>query len=353
MTSYSNCYILVSNVYYYPTCQSIEQRPYIGADSYWLSRIIVNRVYGNVLDLCTGSGIQAIIAAKTADKVVAIDIDSESTRIATFNVYLNGVSDKVDVITGDLYKALESREQFDFIISNPPFIPIPTTIDFHVCGDGGEDGTEVIRRIISGYKQYLKPFGETIMIGQCMGSYEYSLIEHVVKELISDNQYSIILNGKNIIENQALGFSELASRYNEKPIKPDAWLKIYDKMQMNYLHNFTLFTYGQTGHGKIINIKDTWAKETIPVRNFSTIVELTKSYCVNSSDKHQWVVDEETAVFLNLIDGKTPLEDLVKKMPLKYKLRYGNNHAILLQVKFCSLCSLLERQRIIEKANFR
>ena len=73
LTSYNNCYFLVSNVFYYPTNQSFEQKPYIGIDTYWLSRIIVNRLKGTVLDLCTGSGIQGILAAKTADYVLAVE----------------------------------------------------------------------------------------------------------------------------------------------------------------------------------------------------------------------------------------------------------------------------------------
>ena len=159
LTSYCNCYVLVSNVFYYPTCQSREQKPYIGIDSYWLARIVVNRVYGKVLDLCTGSGIQAILAAQTAEKVVAVDLDPESVNIARLNVCINGLSSKIKVLSGDLYECI-NREKFDFIISNPPFIPIPIGVNFHICGDGGEDGMSIIRRIIKGYKSHLKPNGE-------------------------------------------------------------------------------------------------------------------------------------------------------------------------------------------------
>ena len=214
LTSYCNCYFLVSNVSYYPTNQSQEQKPYIGIDTYWLSRIITNTVNGNVLDLCTGSGIQAILAAKTADAVVAVDIDQQSANIALFNACLNNLSDKIDVRIGNLYEVVKDNENFDFIISNPPFIPIPNDVNFHICGDGGEQGTIIVNKILSGYSSYLTPGGQGIMIGQCIGTNETTFIEGSVNDYLSDMETSVIISEKTMIESQAKGFAELASKYN-------------------------------------------------------------------------------------------------------------------------------------------
>lgn len=351
LTSYSNSYIFVANVYYYPTCQSKEQKPYIGIDSYWLSRLVVNRLHGRVLDLCTGSGIQAIIAGKIAEKVIAVDIDPESARIAAFNVCLNGLKSKIEVLTGNLYDVLDVDDKFDFIISNPPFIPIPNSVNFHICGDGGEDGVAVIRDIIRGYKRFLKSSGETIMIGQCMGTFEHALIQDVVEEENPNKEYSIYLCKKTILESQAVGFAELASIYNGEKIVKDMWRDVYKEKQMSYLHNFSLFTQGADGNGTVIQIDDTWPSDTVPTAEFSSINEISKLYGVVNSRKQVFAVEEETAVFLNLVDGKCTLSEIVGRMPLKYKLKNGPNSTTNLQVKYCAICSQLERQKIIKKAN--
>ena len=158
------------SVYYYPTCQNNDQKPYIGVDTYWLTRAIINMVHGDALDLCTGSGIQAIISAKTADRVIAVDIDTKSKDVAIFNTYINNVENKVDVRCGDLYNVIDKEERFDFILSNPPFIPIPKDIDFPIAGNGGEDGKDIIKNILNGYTLYLKPNGRALMIGQAIGN---------------------------------------------------------------------------------------------------------------------------------------------------------------------------------------
>ena len=348
LTSYCNCYVLVSNVFYYPTCQSREQKPYIGIDSYWLARIVVNRVYGKVLDLCTGSGIQAILAAQTAEKVVAVDLDPESVNIARLNVCINGLSSKIKVLSGDLYECI-NREKFDFIISNPPFIPIPIGVNFHICGDGGEDGMSIIRRIIKGYKSHLKPNGEAIMIGQCIGTFDNALIKGVIEEESPGQEYNLIIQKSIPIESQAFGFSKLSTIYNGKSVSSDEWLENYRKMGMTHFHTFTLFEKLTDGTNQVVRIADTWSSEMIPISALSSIKEVSKNYLLTSNKGNKMIVDEETALFLNAIDGKTELVEILKKMPLKYRLKDGNNGTINMLVKYASVCSQLERQSMIER----
>lgn len=56
-----------------------------------------------VLDMGTGCGILGIIAAKKASKVVAVDINPHAVRYAKENTELNGVSDKVFIVHGNLF----------------------------------------------------------------------------------------------------------------------------------------------------------------------------------------------------------------------------------------------------------
>lgn len=353
LTSYCNCYFIVSNVFYYPTCQSKEQHPYIGFDSYWLSRTIVNRVNGRVLDLCTGSGIQAILSAKVCESVVAIDIDEESAQIAMFNAFLNDVSNKIDIRVGDLYNVLNEGEKFDYIISNPPFIPIPDNIDFHKCGDGGVDGADIIRKILKGYKSHLLKDGQAIMIGQCIGTHDIAFIENNINECIEELETYVITSGKTTIENQAIGFSKLAEKYNETKIEPNEWMRVYDQLNVEYFYNFTLFVSNCPGEHRTIHVNDTWSIEDVPQRTFTNISEFTKMYSVKNNKNQSIVVDEETATFLRLVDNSKTLGEIIALLPLKFRLKYGSDGMLKQKVKFASSCSLYERQGIIEKPILR
>ena len=79
-----------------------------------------------VLDIGTGTGVQAIISAKKgAKKVVAIDISQEPVENAGYNAAKHGMEHVIDVRKGDLFEPLEEDERFDLVIANLPFVDHP------------------------------------------------------------------------------------------------------------------------------------------------------------------------------------------------------------------------------------
>jgi release factor glutamine methyltransferase len=117
-----------------------------------------------VLDLCTGSGAVAVALAKElpAATVVATDISIEAVAIAKANVERNGVADRVTVRVGDLFAPVQG-EQFDLIVSNPPYIAsaVIGTLSAEVkrepriALDGGPDGLAFYDRICTEARQHL------------------------------------------------------------------------------------------------------------------------------------------------------------------------------------------------------
>ncbi|MDI3339978.1 MAG: methyltransferase domain-containing protein [Sphaerobacter sp.] len=75
---------------------------------------------GTVLDLGTGSGVGAVVAAQQAARVVAVDINPAAVRCARINAVANGVQDRIDVRQGDLFGPV-AGERFDLVLFNPPF----------------------------------------------------------------------------------------------------------------------------------------------------------------------------------------------------------------------------------------
>jgi release factor glutamine methyltransferase len=74
----------------------------------------------SVLDLGTGSGALAVAAARTAARVVAVDVNPEAVRCARLNLLLNRVDDRCEVRHGNLFDAV-AGERFDRVLCNPPY----------------------------------------------------------------------------------------------------------------------------------------------------------------------------------------------------------------------------------------
>ena len=114
-----------------------------------------------VLDVGTGSGILAIIAAKKGAFTVATDIHEDSIKCAKYNASLNNV--KLDVRVGNLFEPIKEGELFDVIVSNMTSLPTPPDeqYDEYITRtvDAGPDGRKYLDPLIRQMPQYLKENG--------------------------------------------------------------------------------------------------------------------------------------------------------------------------------------------------
>lgn len=116
----------------------------IGGSSITLANLTVRRECGSALDLGTGCGFQAFLAAKHCDKVIALDRNPRAVALAGFNAKLNGLS-RVECREGDLFDPVAGMT-FDLIVSNPPFVISPESR--YIYRDGGMVGDEICRKIV-------------------------------------------------------------------------------------------------------------------------------------------------------------------------------------------------------------
>lgn len=81
---------------------------------------------GKLLDICTGSGCLAILAAKKLPQtsVVGLDISTAALNVANINVKQHALSNQVELIHSDLFSKVDANESFDVIISNPPYVSL-------------------------------------------------------------------------------------------------------------------------------------------------------------------------------------------------------------------------------------
>lgn len=122
-----------------------------------------------MLDLCTGSGCVAITIARQRPtaKVVASDVSAEALVVARENAYRLGAYN-VAFVESDLFASVPSGPRFDIVTANPPYVPtgdiaglMADVRDFEPRGalDGGEDGLDLVRRIVAEAPAFLVPGG--------------------------------------------------------------------------------------------------------------------------------------------------------------------------------------------------
>lgn len=163
--------LLVSIPPQYPTATTTKQPIYLGPESLWLTRTIPARLNRRrVLDICSGSGIQGLLcASRGAARVVGLEKSEEAVSISRFNVALNRMDDVVEIRHSDLFSALAEDEEFDFVISNPAFMPVMEDIDYPMCGTGGADGTRLLQLIFAGLPRHLAAGAEGVMFCNALG----------------------------------------------------------------------------------------------------------------------------------------------------------------------------------------
>lgn len=111
----------------------------------------------SVLDLCTGSGCLAILAANTFHNatIAAADISSDALDVARINMKEHDLLDRVELFQGDLLDAVKDQK-FDLIITNPPYVATEEVNAFppeyahepRLAHEGGIDGFDLVRQII-------------------------------------------------------------------------------------------------------------------------------------------------------------------------------------------------------------
>lgn len=141
----------------------------VGGASNTLSSIMIRDRVAVALDLGTGCGIQALHAARYADRVVATDVSARALRFAEFNAALNRVR-TIEFRCGDLFEPVVG-ERFDRIVSNPPFVITPRIagVPEYEYRDGGLTGDAVVEAMMRGAREHLNPGG----VAQFLGNWEY------------------------------------------------------------------------------------------------------------------------------------------------------------------------------------
>jgi release factor glutamine methyltransferase len=118
-----------------------------------------------VLEIGTGIGLAAVLAARAGARVVATDVVDGAVRCARANAVLNGVADRVDVRLGDGFAPVRGLT-FDLVCTSPPQMPTPPGLErtdaAAAADNGGRDGWSLLDRVIAGAPAHLRPGGRLV-----------------------------------------------------------------------------------------------------------------------------------------------------------------------------------------------
>ena len=125
----------------------------------------------SVLDLCTGGGSLAILAARVFPnaRIEAVDVSPGALEVAARNVDEHGLRDRIALKQGDLFAPVDGA-RFDLILTNPPYVDAAAIADFPpeyaaepvLAHAGGTDGLDIVRRILSEAANHLTASGTLV-----------------------------------------------------------------------------------------------------------------------------------------------------------------------------------------------
>jgi methylase of polypeptide subunit release factors len=233
------------------------------------------------LDLCSGSGVAALSAAKRyAQRAYSYDIAERSVAFAEFNRRLNAIPN-ASTHQGDLYEPAGDRT-FDRILAHPPYVPVLRPK--YVYHDGGEDGESVIRRIIEGLPRHLKPGGLYFMLA--MGSDRTDApLEQRVRGWLGGHEpeFDVLVSPKRILAPEEFGMT--AATKSQTPQEDvERFKKLFDQLQVSNLVYGTVMIQRRAESRGVFTARRQMGPRT-SVRELMTLLRLETMFAAPGAEK--------------------------------------------------------------------
>ena len=120
-----------------------------------------------VLDMGTGCGVLAVLAAEKARGVLAVDVNPYALQCASRNAENNGVKERIEFRRGDLFQSIKQNEHFSLILFNAPYLPSEPDEEKSWIGKawaGGRNGRKIVDRFVMDAPKFLAAGGRIQLV---------------------------------------------------------------------------------------------------------------------------------------------------------------------------------------------
>jgi len=120
-----------------------------------------------ILDMGTGCGILAVLAAEKAKSVLAVDVNPYALQCAVKNAENNGVKERIEFRRGDLFQPIKQNERFRLILFNAPYLPSEPDEEESWIGKawaGGPNGRKILDRFVMDAPKFLAAGGRIQLV---------------------------------------------------------------------------------------------------------------------------------------------------------------------------------------------
>jgi methylase of polypeptide subunit release factors len=195
-----------------------------------LANLTVRRPVETALDLGTGCGIQAVAAARHAERVVATDVNPRALEFGEFNRLLNG-DGAVEYRQGSLYEPV-ADERFDLVVCNPPFAVSPDTT--YTYRDSGLRGDEICERLVRETPEHLTEGGIAHLV-LCWAIRTGEDLDEPVLRWVEGTGCDALLLRYNVETPLEYAVGWNASDPDERDGAVDRWLAYYEELGIESL----------------------------------------------------------------------------------------------------------------------
>jgi SAM-dependent methyltransferase len=205
-----------------------------------------------LLDLCSGSGVAALVAASGYTKHAwSLDVAESSAHCAEFNRLLNGIPNAT-VAPSDLYEAVRGQT-FDRIVANPPYMPSLRPAQLYAYG--GELGDEITRRIVEELPNYLKPGGRFYCVTAGPDRKDEGF-ERRIRNWLGEAgpEFHVFLFERRVIDRDFIAYQQ-AARSLGGIEQVDEWKALFEKHQVEGLCYGTVVIERRSGPGKPLTVR--------------------------------------------------------------------------------------------------
>jgi release factor glutamine methyltransferase len=147
-------------------------------DSFLLAEKMTVTEDDTVLDMGTGCGILAVLAAEKAKSVLAVDINPYAIECAIKNAETNGVKERIKFRNGDLFQPIKPNANFSLILFNAPYLPSEPDEERSWIGKawaGGSNGRKVIDRFVMDAPNFLAAGGRVQLVQSSLSDVDRTL----------------------------------------------------------------------------------------------------------------------------------------------------------------------------------